>query len=396
MGKELNLLDVLIVVSKHKVKLIIHFLVVSTVAVIISLMMTKYYKSHVVFMPQNPSSGTVSRLLGGAFSGDILGPTRLAKRQYVLLLKSRELREKIIQKFDLVKVYENEKMPNPIDKTLLDMKKKLKTEVEEEGGLGLTNVLSATITAIDKDSARAAAIANYAFELLEEKVKMLNRQEHNEQIAFLKKQQKICEEKLAQARERKKEFQLANHAYHVPQQVAMVLQAIGSQKAELLVLESQKEYLRKTHSADYDGLKVINQKIAAINEKINEMESGKDKGLFPGLTESIDLADEYIDNMKEVETYVQFMFLLRQQLEEAKVKRNKDYAGIYLIDKARPAEYKFKPKRAIVVIVIVFIYMFGLVSWLIAKERFAWLRENEPEKLQKFDELVANLKLRKK
>jgi len=35
----------------------------------------------------------------------------------------------------------------------------------------------------------------------------------------------------------------------------------------------------------------------------------------------------------------------------------KSYTGINLIDHARPAQYKFKPKRAYVVLVLTFLYM---------------------------------------
>ncbi|MBD3392385.1 MAG: hypothetical protein GF418_09970 [Chitinivibrionales bacterium] len=392
MGKELNLLDFMIVLAKHKVKLIVNFVAISVVAVVISLLLTKYYKSEVVFIPQGPGGGTLSAFLPINFSGDFLATANLSKRQYVTLLGSRELREKIIDKFDLVRVYKNDKLPNPIDKTLKDMKRTLKTEVEEEGGLGVTNVLSVTITAVDKDPGRASEMANYAFDLLEDKVAELNRVESDEQIRYLEEQIANCDRWLAEAREQKKRFQLENHAYHVPEQIKMVLQAIGQQKAQMLALESQREYLRKAHSADYDGIKAIDSKIAAYEEEIAQMETGERKDVFLGLVQSLDLSEEYIDMLKEVETYLQLRFLLRAQLEQSRVKREKDYTGIYVVDRARPAEYKFKPKRAAVVLVIVFLYMFCLVSLLLLREHHAHLRENDPERLKKVDALLANLK----
>ena len=171
----------------------------------------------------------------------------------------------------------------------------------------------------------------------------------------------------------------------------MVLQAIAAQKAEVLALESQKMYMQSIHDAGYDGLKVINQKISSLNAKIAEMENNERGDIFPGLVQSVDLADEYIDMLKDVETYVQLRFLLVQQLEQARLRRAKDYSGIYVVDRARPPQYKFKPKRAIVVIVIVGLYMSALILLLLFKEHFAYLRAHQPAKLEKYDALIRNL-----
>jgi len=391
MTDELNVLDILIVIAKHKITLLINFILVCIAAVVFSCMLTKYYRAQVVFIPQGPSSGSISPLLDMNLGGDFLGASKLSKRQYVVLLDSRELREQVIRKFDLIERYKNTNMPNPMDKTLIDLKKTLTVGVEEEGGLGLTNVLSITINAIDKDPLVAADMANYTFDMLEQKIREINSREHESVITFLEKQILICDEKLAAARERKKQFQLANHAYQVPQQVSMVLQAIAAQKAEVLALESQKMYMQSIHDAGYDGLKVINQKISSLNAKIAEMENNERGDIFPGLVQSVDLADEYIDMLKDVETYVQLRFLLVQQLEQARLRRAKDYSGIYVVDRARPPQYKFKPKRAIVVIVIVGLYMSALILLLLFKEHFAYLRAHQPAKLEKYDALIRNL-----
>jgi uncharacterized protein involved in exopolysaccharide biosynthesis len=388
---ELNLLDVLIVLAMHKVKIIVHFVVVAVAAVVFSCFMTKYYRAQVVFVPQGPSGVSVTSILQGGFGGDILGSVKLSKRQYVTLLESRELREELIKKFDLVKLYENSSLPNPIDKTLMDLRKTLPVSIEEEGGLGMTNIISITVSAIDKDPIRASDMANYAFELLNRKVNELNSSEHQAVIDFLDRRMALCNEKLADARKRKKEFQLANHAYHVPQQVGMVLQAIGTQKAEVLALESQKEYMTATRTQDYEGLKTIEQKIASINAKIREMEQGGKNDIFPGLTRSVDLADEYADAIKDVETYLKLGVLLTEQKEQAELRKNKNFSGIYIIDKARPPQYKFKPKRARVVLVITGLYMSVLLIVLLIVEHFRRMRETDPQKLVKFDELFSSL-----
>jgi len=391
MGRELNLLDFLIVFAKNKLKIAIHFVAICVVAVVLP----KYYKSQVIFMPQGEGSGKLSSLLP-KLSSDFLGPMKLSKRQYSILLKSRMLREEVIHKFNLVEVYKNSKLPNPMDRTLRDLKDNLTIEEEEEGGLGVTDVLSISITAIDKVPQRASDMANYAFDLLEQKVRELNTDENSQMMAFLEDQITECDQVLDESRSKMKAFQIANHAYQVPEQVRMVLQVVGEQKAQMMALEGQKQYLLKTHSADYDGIKVLNERIAALGRQVSEMENAERKDIFPGLTQSLDLGAQYIDLLKEVETYVELKFLLRAQLEQARIRGEKDYTGIYVVDRARPAEYKFKPKRALIVLAIVFVYMFFLAGILILREHYRYLREHDPGELARIDALLSNLPMAKK
>jgi uncharacterized protein involved in exopolysaccharide biosynthesis len=396
MTNELNLLDILIVLVKHKFKIILNFIAISAVAILISNLMTKYYIAQVVFMPQGPGGTSVSSLLESSSGGDFFGSPKLAKRQYLTLLESRELREELINKFNLIELYGNTDKPNPMDRTLLDLDKTLYVSLEEEGGLGLTNVLSITICAVDTLPARTADMANYAFELLEKKIREINSSEHQAVIDFLTGQIAVCDEKLAAARERKKQFQLANHAYQIPQQVGMVLQAIGSQKAEILALESQKEYMMSTHAADYEGLQTLNQKIRVLNAKITSLETGDHNDIFPGLASSVDLADTYIDVIKDVETYLQLRLLLTQQIEQANIRKAKSYTGIYLVDKARTPQYKFKPKRIVVVGILTVFYMSAFLIILLFMEHFRYMRAHDPQRLAKYESLFSNLTSLKK
>jgi uncharacterized protein involved in exopolysaccharide biosynthesis len=395
-SSELNLLDILIVLARHKGKLLVNFVLAAAVSVAISCLMTKYYKASVVFVPQGSGGTSVSSLLDAGFGGDLLGSVKLSKRQYATLLQSRELREELIGRFDLVNLYKNASLPNPVDKTLADLKKTLVVDIEEEGGLGMTNIISISITAIDKDPARASDMANFAFELLNRKVNELNTGEHQAVIDFLSARMALCDKYLEDARFRKKEFQLANHAYHVPQQVSMVLQAIGSQKAEMLALESEKEYILATRASDYEGITSINQKIGAIKTKINSMEKGEKNDIFPGLERSVDLADEYVDAMQDVETYLRLRMLLTEQKEQAELRKARNYSDIYVIDNARPPQYKFKPKRSFVVLFLTGIYMSVVIAFLLVTDHFRRLRAASPESLEKFDRLFESLYSRRK
>ncbi|MBN1982427.1 MAG: hypothetical protein JW795_12915, partial [Chitinivibrionales bacterium] len=77
---------------------------------------------------------------------------------------------------------------------------------------------------------------------------------------------------------------------------------------------------------------------------------------------SVNLSNEYFDLYTNVEIYTQLQTMLRSQLEQARIKSQKQSIDVYLIDKARPAQWKYKPKRALVILAIVFSYMLCIMT----------------------------------
>jgi capsule polysaccharide export protein KpsE/RkpR len=234
-------------------------------------------------------------------------------------------------------------------------------------------------------------MANYLYDLLEKKVIEINQQEYNLQIEFLNKQMISEDSLLIKARKELKSFQINNKLYDIPSQVKLAVSALSQLEADKMSLELQKEFLQKSFSSQYSEITSLDEKLAVCNQKISDLEKQYGTSLVPGLHKSLDLSDEYLDRLKEVETYIQLKFLLRQQLEVAKLKQQKNYTGISLIDHARPAQYKFKPKRAVVVLVLTFIYMVAIILWLFWKDYWGYMRKYNPDKT---DQLINALKKR--
>jgi capsule polysaccharide export protein KpsE/RkpR len=321
-------------------------------------------------------------MLGGEMSPDALMGSKFSKRQYISLLQSRELREQLINKFNLLEVYKLGKMKNSLDLALKALDKSIIIKEEEEGGLGITDVLTVSITVVDGKAQRASDMANGLFDLLEKKALEMNQRESDLQIEFLNHQMFLDDTLLVRARNELKTFQMTYKMYDIPSQVRMTVRALSQLEADKMSLEFQKTYLLKSFSSQYSEVTSLNEKLAVCNQKIADLEKQYNSGLIPGLQKSLDLSDEYLDRLKEVETYVQLKFLLRQQLEIAKMKLLKSYTGINLIDHARPAQYKFKPKRAYVVLVLTFLYMALLLFWILFKNYYDFIRQNHPEKMK--------------
>src|SRR5437773_8093378 len=113
---EVSLLDLLIVLAKHKRIVLGVPFVAAVVAAIISLLMPNIYTGTTRILPPQQSASAATALLNqlGGAAGVLAGATggalgiRNPNDLYVGMLKSRTVADNLITRFDLSKVYEEE------------------------------------------------------------------------------------------------------------------------------------------------------------------------------------------------------------------------------------------------------------------------------------------------
>ena len=386
-----DIYGVFLSILSQKKRILVHFFLISIASVIFSMTLTKVYKSNVVFMPPGSEGGGMLSLLGGGYA-DLLSGSRLTKRQFASLLSSRELREKVIKEYDLTNVYKTSKTVNPMDRALKKLGKNISSVVEEEGALGMTQVISVSVEVLDRSPKRASDIANYLYKLMEEKSIELQISEFSKVKEYLNSQIVIEEERLAQSQEKLSEFKIKNKAYNISSQVNYVLQVVSQYRAEILALEKEREVLSMNNGNLFSSIRIINKKIDILEKKLVEMETNDKSDIFIGLTNSLNLSNVLQILEKDVMTYRTLVEMLRDQLAHTEVKEQKSYTNVYLVDKARPAEYKSKPKRALVVLAIVFTYMTSFLLYLVLKFLYNNLGVYHPERKRKLDDLLRSLK----
>ena len=192
-GDEINLLDLLIVLAKHKKRITGVTLIAALIAVVYSLSLPNIYTAtSKVLPPQSSKSGASNALMlaqlgvmgGGA--GAALGlkdPNAL----YVAILKSRNISEKVVRRLDLQKVYGI--------KTLTDTLKML--EGESTITAGKDGVITVEVDA--KDPELAAKIANMFVEELNKLMQSFALTEAAQRRQFFEVQMKSAKDKLTDA-----------------------------------------------------------------------------------------------------------------------------------------------------------------------------------------------------
>lgn len=189
--EEINLLDLLIVLAKHKKMILGITLFAALLAVVISMRMPNIYTATSKILPpqSNNQSNAVSAImqsqlgsLSGA-AGSLFGlkdPNAL----YISLMKSRTITEKIARRFDLQKAYGEETMTATIN--MLG-----KNSVLVSGKDGIIKV-----EVNDVDPKRAAALANAYFEELEQLTQTMAISEVSQRRLFFEKQLKSAKDRL--------------------------------------------------------------------------------------------------------------------------------------------------------------------------------------------------------
>ena len=112
--EEINLLDLLIVLAKHKKTIIGVTFAAALLAVVVSLLLPNIYTGTTRILPPQQSQSSASAMLsqlGGlaGLAGGALG-IKDSSALYISMLKSHTLMEKIVQRFDLQRVYEQKTM----------------------------------------------------------------------------------------------------------------------------------------------------------------------------------------------------------------------------------------------------------------------------------------------
>jgi uncharacterized protein involved in exopolysaccharide biosynthesis len=109
----INLIDYWNILWRRKMMIIILCAAAVLTTLLVSRQLPKYYKSEAVILVSGPESGGLSAALSasplaGAFGGSLGGLTSPADR-ILVFLKSRTIAERVVKRFDLVRVFNQNK-----------------------------------------------------------------------------------------------------------------------------------------------------------------------------------------------------------------------------------------------------------------------------------------------
>src|SRR4030042_539833 len=240
---EINLLDYLIIMVKRK-KLIIAITICAAIitAIICFIIPPTYEAETAIVPPQQQSASIAGQLLsqmGGAGGltgvvGGALG-VQTPSDLYVGMLKSTTVADRIIDRFDLMKLYDTDYREDARKELLEDV---LDASADKDSGI-------ITITIEDKEPKRAADMANAFVEELKHLTKGLAVTEAAQRRLFFEEQLKDTKITLTKAEEAMKSFQEKTGVMVVDEQAKAVIEGFAALSAQIAAKEVELKVMKK-------------------------------------------------------------------------------------------------------------------------------------------------------
>jgi tyrosine-protein kinase Etk/Wzc len=385
------LIDFLQVVTRHR-RFISRFVLVATLGtIVVALLLPKWYKSTASVFPAEKAD-----LLGGldgiASVAKAFSPSRALSSlganpetdRYMAILKSGTVIGAVIEKFDLVHVYDISSYPG--ERTAKELMSNVDFTVESEGNI--------TISVYDRDPQRAADMANFFVEMLNKTNTELMVQNARGNRSFIENRYRRNLDDLRAAEDSLKLFQKRYGVIALPEQTEASIKGAAEIIGQLAAKEVQAGVLRRTLSADNADVQMAQIEIEELQKKLNEMNTGVGAAaggprIFVPFQKIPDLGAEYIRRYRNVEIQYKILQFITPLYEQAKVEENRQTPSVLVLDKAGPAERKSKPKvslYAVIALVISLIVSFIVVFTL---ELVAKVKAVHPDR---FGGMVASLR----
>ncbi|HEX9971217.1 MAG TPA: hypothetical protein VGD14_04025 [bacterium] len=317
------------------------------IGLIISMLLPKWYLAEASFLAPELAPNTMIGMGGGLSSviQSFTGSRKMSGYSYLAILNSRTINEKVVRKFGLMKVYQ-------ISDSL--MSKALK---ELGGNVSFTfgDNDETTISVYDKSPARAAEMANYYLDLLNERGKEFARNELASFKKLLEERARANEDTLKKLEQRIKLFQEREQVPVLMTEQVSGLDFLGELYAQRIGLELQQQLLKENYGASHPLIASIKNQLLNINQKINAI---------PNMTV------EYLQIYRELLVQRKIAEVLIPMLEQVKLSELQKIPDVIVLDKATPPDRKKKPKRMFIVLGTLLFASASMFYFLLIREKY--------------------------
>ncbi len=362
---EISLLDLLLVLARQKRWVIGVPAFTSVLALIVVLLMPPIFTSKVVIMPPQQQGGGALAMLGDmAGMAGLAGAGKSPGDLYAAMLDARPIQDAVIDRFDLMTRYESEYR--------FQARKALSgvTSVKADKKSGLIS-----IEVEDPDPAQAAKMAEAYVEELQKLLDSLAISEAARRRLFFEKQLAQARDNLANAELALRSTQESTKLVQPERQIPAIFSAIAQLRGTIAAKEVEITSMKTFATAQNPDLKVAQQELAALKSQLNRLQRDNPTESGDFLVPSARIpasAVDYVRAMRDVKYHETVFELLAKQFELAKIDEAREATLIQIVEQPVPAEWKSKPKRALIVLLAALAgLMLGLLSAFVID---AWSR----------------------
>ena len=390
---EISLLDFLIVIAERKRIVIAITALFALVAILVSLLLPVRYTATVTLLTpqQNTSIGAAlaSQLgsMGGvaALAGGSLG-LKNPNDMFVGMLRSRSVEDAMVQRFGLMQEYK---------KRYLSEARKVFEDRATIDGSGKDGLIHISVE--DRDSKRAADLANGYVEAFRSLSQHLATTEASQRRLFFEQELEQAKDRLADAEEALKETQQKTGMIQLESQSRALIESAASLRAQITEREVQIQGMQTYATGENAALVQARRELESLRAQLTKLGGSEDsaggelivpKGRVPqaGL--------EYIRKLRDVKYNETIFDILARQFELAKLDEAKEGALIQVVDPAIVPDKKSFPKRALIVLCVTFAGLFVGILVALVQEYLGHMKD-DPAAREKIAALKRGLAIRR-
>ena len=347
------------------------------------------YESTARLMPPDSPSGSglsmAAAAIGGGTGGlggvasDLLG-LKSTSDVFVGILTSRTLQDKLIQQFDLRKVYGD----GPMEDTRRDLAGHTSTSVDRK-----SQIIAITVT--DRSPQRAAAISHAYVDALNRMVAELSTSSARRERIFLEGRLQAVNQELEAAEKEFSEFASKNTAIDIKAQGAAMFEAAATVQGQLIAAQSQYEGLRqaytdnnvrvRTMKARIDELQRQLEKLGGKGESTISVSSQPSGSMYPSIRKLPLLGVAYADLYRRTRIQEAVLETLTKEYELAKVQEAKEIPTVKVLDAGIVPDKRSYPSHLIIIFQGTFTALAVAVVWVFGKEAWRKADAGDPRKV---------------
>jgi uncharacterized protein involved in exopolysaccharide biosynthesis len=349
--EEGSFIGVLLPVAQQWKTLLFIPLLIAAIAVGVTYVIAPTFTARTTLLPPQSQQGGASAALASLGALSALGglASRTPADQYVSLLQSATIADRMIDEFQLTAVYET--------KFRSDTRRKLGEKVRVS--LGRKDGLI-SIEVDDESPKRAAAMASRYIDELRRLTSILALTEAQQRRSFFEGQVQHTRQKLAQAED---ELQASGfNAAALRAEPRAAAEGYARLKSAVTAAEVRVQTLRRTLTESAPEVLEQVTSLAALRSQLQRLEVTAEPPSSPG----------YISKFREFKYQESLLELFAKQYELARVDESREGALIQVVDVAQVPDKQSRPKRVLAAVVAWGLSFVLLIVMLVARQ--SWLQ----------------------
>jgi uncharacterized protein involved in exopolysaccharide biosynthesis len=362
------------------------------VATLTAFLIPKQFESTAQLMPpESQSSGSLALLAGmsapaglGMLAGDMLG-IKSTGALFVGVLRSRTVEDRIVDRFDLKKVYGQS----------LQMKAREKlaerTAVTEDRKSGII-----TITVTDHDPKRTMAIASAYVEELNTLIEQVSTSSARRERVFLEERLSAVNTDLEAAEKDFSQFASSKGAIDITAQGKAMVEGAATLEGQLIAAQSEMQGRKQIYTDDNGRVRSMQARINELRQQLRRLggkvvssqdnsDNPNSDSAYPTLRQLPILGVPYADKLRRLKIQEAVFETLTKQYELAKVQEAKEVPSVKELDSPVVPEHKsFPPRLMIMILGMLFATVLGM-GWILGHARWQEIDPQDPGKLFAID-----------